>query len=239
MKKSGITIEEYISFTPLEIELQEVLGLTNLILGEADQIFDNVKKQHPGLNTYPAALLHNGITKQARRADNLKASVICSFITLGQTYDQRQACRLIAIGLFHFYANKSGEMDLLICLPEYQAIINVEIKYQLNKGKDPVHQAVHLLAESTKQLKSHDDYISRVHSKYFSSGWQFLKVVAVLPGQALGATDNCGSSLIINSETLKTKESFIRWFQQFGLKKTYKHVTGNPLPPVKNTLLFS
>lgn len=155
--------------------------------------------------------------------------MISSNIVPKLTYDQMQTRKLITIGLIHFHANENGEMDFLICLPEYQAILNIEVKYQLDQKKDPVEQAMHLLSESAKQVNSHDDYLTRVHGPSFSKGWKFLKIAAVLPGASLDASGACKDAPVITSETLKSKASFFGWFQTLGLMK---HENLSSLPQV-------
>ena len=218
-----------------------LLNLKTLFLGsfvfqmvhdEADVILSNIKKKHPGLTTFTADILQQGIKTQAKKADRIKFDLVNGNIVSGLCYDQGQAWRLIAIGLFHHYANQSGEMDLLICLPEYQAILNIEVKYQLDDKKSPSDQAISLLAASTKQVNSHDDYLTRVHGNTFSKGWNFHKIAAILPGTALDTSGVCNGVPIITSETLKSKESFFRWFQSLGLKKIYKHQQGNSSSPI-------
>ena len=187
---------------------------------------------------YTAKLLRDGINDPLNKVEKLKKSMICDTIIEGFDYDRNQAWALIAIGLLHYYANKSGEMDLLLCLPEYQAILNVEIKYQLDDKKDRVDQAVGLLAASTKQVNAHDDYLTRVHGQTFSKGWKFHKISAVLPGNALDASAVCNDFPVITSETLKSKDLFFRWFQTLGLKKTYKHQQGKPSHPIYQEYSF-
>ena len=231
-RKLERSVEEYSKFTPLEEKLQDILGLTSIIGGEADAIFSYNRNKYPGISTYTAKSFQDGINDPVNKVDRLKKSIICDIIIEDFVYDQKQAWTLIAIGLLHYYVNKSGEMDLLICLPEYQAILNVEIKYQLDDKKDPVDQAIGLLAASTKQVNAHDDYLTRVHGQTFSKGWKFHKISAVLPGTALDASAVCDDFPVITSETLKSKDLFFRWFKALGLTKTYKHQHGNPSHPI-------
>ena len=230
--ESKCSLNDYAKFTKLETKLQDVLGLRKIVSDEADRIFDEIQKIHPVITTFTADILQKGIKSQAKKADKIKLSTVASNIISGLTYDQAQANTLIEVGLLHHYANQSGEIDLLICLPEFQAILNAEVKYQLDQNKDATDQAIHLLSEATKQVSSHDDYLTRVHGQTFSKGWKFHKIAAVLPGAALEASGICSDVPIITSETLKSKESFYKWFQMLGLKKTYKHHEGNPSSPV-------
>ena len=163
--RSECSVEEYSCLTPLEEKLQEVLGLTSKIGGEANAIFSCIRKKYPGLSTYSAESIKNGIRDHVQNLDKLKRSMLCDKFLQNMHYDQKQAYRLIVLGLLHYYANQSREMDLLICLPEFQAILNVEIKYQLDDKKDLIEQAVSLLGDSSKQLNAHDDYITRVHGQ--------------------------------------------------------------------------
>ena len=230
--ESKCSLNDYATFTKLETKLQNVLGLSKIVNEEAKRIFDDIKKIHPGMTAFTAEILQKGIKGQAKKADKIKLSTVSSNIVSGFSYDHRQAMILIAVGLLHHYANQSGEMDLLICLPEFQAILNVEVKYQLDRNKDATDQAIHLLSEATKQVCSHDDYLTRVHGQTFSKGWKFHKIAAILPGAALDASGICSDEPIITSETLKSKESFYKWFETLGLKKTYKHQEGDPSSPV-------
>ena len=231
-RKLERSVEEYSRFIPLEEKLQDILGLTSIISGEADAIFSNIQSKYPGIPTFTAKSLQDGIKDPKNKLEKLKKSIICDFMIEGFDYDRNQAWSLIAIGLLHYYANRSGEMDLLICLPEYQAILNIEVKYQLNDKKDAVDQAVGLLEASTKQVNAHDDYLTRVHGRTFSTGWKFHKISAVLPGTALNRSDVCNDFPVITSETLKSKDFFFRWFQTLGLIKTYKHKQGKQSHPV-------
>ena len=227
------TVEQYSTLTLLEEKLQDVLGLTSKIGGEADAIFSNIRNKYPGETIYSAKLLQEGIKDPVNKANKLKKSVLCDTILQNLDYDQRQTYRLIVIGLLHYYTNQSGEMDLLICLPEYQAILNAEIKYQLDSRKDPVDQAVDLLAASSKQVNAHDDYLTRVHGQTFSKGWKFLKISAVLPGSALDECVLYNKNPVITTKTLKSKESFSLFlFETLGLKKTYMHQQGNSSHPI-------
>ena len=54
----------------------------------------------------------------------------------------------------------------------------------------------------------------------------------MLPGAALDASDACSNEPVITSESLKSKESFFKWFRTLGLKKTYKHQPGDPSPSI-------
>ena len=231
-KDSQSLIVDYAAFTKLESKLQDVLGLSKIVSDEADRILRSIKKLHPGMTTFTAEILQKSIKSQAKKGDKIMLTTLASNFVTGLIYDQKQTKTLIAVGLFHHYANQSGEMDLLICLPEFQAILNVEIKYQLDRNKDATDQAIHLLSEATKQVTSHDDYITRVHGQTFSKGWKVHKIVAVLPGSALEASGACSNMPVITSETLRSKESFLKWFQMLGLQKTYKHQQGNPSCPV-------
>ena len=226
--ESKCSLNDYAKFTKLETKLQDVLGLGKIVSDEADRIFDEIQKIDPGMSTFTADILQKRIKSQAKKADKIKLSTVASNFISGLTYDQAQAKTLIEVGLLHHYANQSGEMDLLICLPEFQAILNIEVKYQLDRNKDATDQAIHLLSEATKQVSSHDDYLTRVHGQTFSKGWKFHKIAAVLPGAALDASGICSDLPIITSETLESKESFYKWFQTLGLKKIYKHKEGDP-----------
>ena len=206
--------------------------MNRIVSDEADLILDEIKKMHPGMTIFTADILQKGIKSQCKRGDKIKLSIAAGNIISGLDYDHRQAKILIAIGLLHHYANQSGEMDLLICLPEFQAILNVEVKYQLDRNKDATDQAIHLLSEATKQVCSHDAYLTRVHGQSFSKGWKFHKIAAVLPGTALDASTICDNVPVITTATLKSKESFFKWFQTLGLKKTYHHQQGNLLSPI-------
>ena len=226
-KDLELSLDDYAIFTKLETKLQDVLGLKKLVSDETNLIFSNVMNLHNGMTTFPAEVLQRAIKSQAKKGDRIMLTTIASNIVSGRSYDHAQAKKLIAIGLLHHYANQSGEMDLLICLPEYLAILNVEIKYQLDRAKDENNQAIHLLSEATKQVKSHDDYLTRVHGQTFSRDWKFYKIAAVLPGTALDASGVCNDVPIITSETLKSTKTFFRWFQALGLEKSYKHQKGD------------
>ena len=237
-RKLERSVEEYSRFTSLEEKLQDVLGLTSMIGGEADTIFSNIRNKYPGISTYTAKSLQDGINDPVNKIEKLKKNMISDIIIEGFVYDQKQAWTLIGIALLHYYANKSGEMDLLLCLPEYQAILNVEIKYQLDDKKDPVDQAIGLLAASAKQVNAHDDYLTRVNGQTFSKGWKFYKISAVLPGTGLDASVACSDFPVITSETLKSRDLFFRWFQTLGLTKTYIHQKGKPLHPIYQEYSF-
>ena len=231
-KDSEYSVYEYSKLTKLESKLQDILGLNKIVSDEADLILDEIKKMHPGMTIFTADILQKGIKSQCKRADTIKLSIAAGNIVSGLDYDHGQAKILIAIGLLHHYANQSGEMDLLMCLPEFQAILNVEVKYQLDRNKDDSDQAIHLLSEATKQVCAHDDYLTRVHGQTFSKGWKFHKIAAVLPGTVLDASTVCDNVPVITTETLKSRESFFKWFQTLGLKRTYQHQQGNPLSPI-------
>ena len=249
-RKLEQSVNDYAKLTPLENKLQELFGLTSIIDDESNKILEKILSPEDFtsfsftgkflqqviegklLKTKNSGAKYSRKEEGRKRTDKDKFTKVQSNFLQDLVYDKEQTKNLIAVGLFYFYADKGEEMDLLICLPEYQTILNVEIKYQLGKEKDPVNQTIDLLSSSSHQLSSHDDYLSRVHGHIFSNGWSLMKVTALLPGTALDASEVCSNVPVITSETLKTKESFYKWFKILGLKKTYSHQTLSPLPSV-------
>ena len=222
----------FTQLTALELKLQEVLGIRTIVSDEADDIVSKVRAQNGSVLKFTSEILRQSIGKQG--INKQKCQMIVNSIVSGRDYTELEARRIISVGLTHFYANKSGEMDFLIVLVEYQVIINVEVKYQLNKLKDQKKQAHHLLSAASTQVNSHDEYITRTHGNIFSNGWNFLKISAIVPGVSLDSSELCQTcpKTIITSDVLKSKESFSRWFEGLGMEKTYIHQVSNPLPDV-------
>jgi hypothetical protein len=108
------------------------------------------------------------------------------------------------------------------------------VKYQLSNLKDQKKQAHKLLLAASKQVNSHDEYITRTHGNIFSNGWQMLKISSIVPGVSLDSSNLCQTcpKTIITSDVLKSKESFSKWFEGLGMEKTYIHQVSNPLPDI-------
>ena len=63
-KDSIYSVDELAKFTKLESKLQDVLGLSKIVLDEADRIFDEIQKIHPGMTNFTADILRKEIKIQ-------------------------------------------------------------------------------------------------------------------------------------------------------------------------------
>lgn len=72
MKRSQCLQNEFVEFTKLESKLQDVLGLTRIIADEANLLFCEVKKLHPGVTDVTAEMLQNRIKSLTKRLTQLR-----------------------------------------------------------------------------------------------------------------------------------------------------------------------
>ena len=182
-----------LNFTDLELKLAKILGIDlKKIENEAAMILNSIKANVPSfVGSFTIQALDTGIGKLPN-INNKHRNLIQDFIKQTSKKMKRtcfkfdEAEKIISIASLHHIMKPDGEMDFLGLLVSEKLVFNFEVKYQIADNK---HPPTKLLNYATRQLKTNEDYISRVFAPLFSNGWRLIKVPIIIQQNTSGTLD--------------------------------------------------
>ena len=166
-----------------------------------------------GATVIEAIKQNNALTK-----DKKMLEIISHNLLKNKSYDAVQLENALVFSHFLYDIKPHGEMDVLLCVPSCNAIMNVEVKRQLNADKKWKNFA---LKKAAIQMNKHSKYVANVHGSILSDDWNFIKIAAILPGD-LDRTKICKNceKFIITTDKLKSRDSMKLWWNRMEIEKS-------------------
>ena len=206
--------------TALEKSIAKVLNISKDELNSiCDKVTEHLKetgKMNDGKGIV-GSKIHQAIDDVLEDDDK---RLVKSKFKVNKKYSTKEVYGGIRLAKFESICKFAGENDLLIMLPDQKLIVCIEIKQHMTSFNElPKNDRMDRnLKSAASQLRKNVEYISRVHGKVFSTGWDFVKLAAISP-RVHNMHQVCESCqrFIITSDIFKEHGAIEKWWKSTGL----------------------